>query len=205
MVEGGPLVDCGVHQIDLARWWLGSEVEWHRGIGVWVEDFEAPDHIYLHMGHACGAHTMVEMSFSYNATSLEPRSHFQYELIGTDGVIRYNREEHSFEVRNSHGTRWMTWHAEKNFGGMYAEFSHALLTGESRNMPTAKDGLLATRIARKATRQAIHDREPSSQSHHSTLLRSQDDSTEFSTPLDLHEVDETELTRIATPTPRKTR
>lgn len=44
------------------------------------------------MGHACGAHTMVEMRFSYNATSKEPRSHFQYELIGTDEVIRYNRD-----------------------------------------------------------------------------------------------------------------
>ena len=30
MLEGGPMVDCGVHQIDLARWWLGSEVEWQR-------------------------------------------------------------------------------------------------------------------------------------------------------------------------------
>lgn len=34
MLEGGPMVDCGVHQIDLARWWLGSEVVWQRGIGV---------------------------------------------------------------------------------------------------------------------------------------------------------------------------
>ena len=65
MLEGGPMVDCGVHQIDLARWWLNSEVEWQRGIGVWVEDYLAPDHMYLHMGHTCGAHSMVEMSFSY--------------------------------------------------------------------------------------------------------------------------------------------
>jgi len=205
MQEGGPLVDCGVHQIDLARWWLGSEVEWYRGIGVWVEDFEAPDHVYLHMGHACGAHTMVEISFSYNATSSEPRSHFQYELIGTDGVIRYNREEHSFEIRNSHGTRWMTWHSEKNFGGMYAEFSHALWTGETRHMPTAQDGLLATRISREATKQAIHDREHSSQVHHSTLLRAVDEVSEVTTPLDVHEVDETQLPRETTFPKRKTR
>lgn len=63
MLEGGPMVDCGVHQIDLARWWLESEVEWQRGIGVWVEDYQAPDHLYLHMGHARGAHTMVEALF----------------------------------------------------------------------------------------------------------------------------------------------
>lgn len=169
MDEGGPLVDCGVHQIDLARWWLGSEVDSYRGIGVWMEDFEAPDHLYLHMGHECGAHSMVEMSFSYNATSKEPRSEFRYELIGTDGVIRYHREERSFELRNSHGTQFLAWHPEKNFYGMYQEFAHALHTKEARNMPSATDGLLATRIARTATEQAIAEREPGSSAHHSSM------------------------------------
>jgi len=192
MLEGGPLVDCGVHQIDLARWWLGSEVEWQRGLGVWVEDYVAPDHVYLHMGHACGAHTMVEMSFSYNATTREPRSHFQYELIGTDGVIRYNREEHSFELRNSHGTQWLAWHPEKNFAGMYAEFAQALSTGQARNMPTARDGLLATRIARQATEEAIHDRERSSLAHPSTLARAEPTGAAAAHgPLDAEDVDET--------------
>lgn len=188
MLEGGPIVDCGVHQIDLARWWLESEVEWQRGIGVWVEDFEAPDHMYLHMGHHCGAHTLVEISFSYNATSKEPRSHFQYEIIGTDGVIRYNREEHTFELRNSHGTQWLHWHPEKNFAGMYAEFHRALQTGDVGAMPTAKDGLLATRIARTATKQAIADRDAPSQCHHSTLIRaSHDEADSPNSPLDNEE------------------
>lgn len=191
MLEGGPMVDCGVHQIDLARWWLGSEVEWQRGIGVWVEDYQAPDHVYLHMGHACGAHTMVEMSFSYNATSREPRSHFQYELIGSDGVLRYNREEHSFELRNSHGTQWLAWHPEKNFAGMHGEFVHALATGEVRDMPTARDGLLATRIARLATEEAVRDREASSRAHPSTMCRATNNAgPETNIPLDLDEPDD---------------
>lgn len=188
MLEGGPMVDCGVHQIDLARWWLGSEVEWQRGIGVWVEDYQAPDHVYLHMGHACGTHTMVEMSFSYNATSREPRTHFQYELIGTDGVIRYNREEHSFELRNSHGTQWLAWHPEKNFAGMHAEFAHALSTGDFRDMPTANDGLLATRIARLATEEAMRDREATSQAHPSSMCRAAEAlAADATSPLDVEE------------------
>lgn len=190
MLEGGPMVDCGVHQIDLSRWWLGSEVEWKRGIGVWVEDFEAPDHMYLHMGHECGAHTLVEISFSYNAISKEPRSHFQYEIIGTDGVIRYNREEHTFELRNSHGTQWLAWHPEKNFGGMYTEFHRALQSGDVGNMPTATDGLLATRIARLATEQAIADRDGPSDQRHSSLIRATPfDAITANCPLDSDEPD----------------
>jgi predicted dehydrogenase len=202
MLEGGPMVDCGVHQIDLARWWLGSEVEWQRGLGVWVDDYEAPDHMYLHMGHACGTHTMVEMSFSYNATSREPRSHFQYELIGTDGVIRYNREEHSFELRNSHGTQWLPWHGEKNFAGMHAEFARALARGTAGDMPTARDGLLATRIARLATEQAIRDRERPSTQHPSTLCRASDVHVQpDQVPLDVMEAPDEEPSTMAHPYP----
>lgn len=192
MLEGGPMVDCGVHQIDLARWWTESPVEWQRGIGVWVEDFDAPDHMYLHMGHACGAHTMVEMSFSYNATSCEPRSHFQYELIGTDGVIQYNREKHLFELRNSRGTQHLHWHGEKNFGGMYSEFAHALWTGDQRDMPTVDDGLAATLISRQATEQAIRDREASSRTCPSSMVRAAASTKDIHpiVPLDILEIEE---------------
>ena len=41
-----------------------------------------------------------------------------------------DREEHTFELRNSHGTQWLAWHPEKNFTGMYAEFQRALQTGD---------------------------------------------------------------------------
>lgn len=151
MLEGGPMVDCGVHQIDLARWWLNSDVVEQHSFGIWYDQYDAPEHVVLHMNHACGAHTMVEMSFAYNTTVSDPRKHFQYELIGTDGVIRYNREEKSFEVRNSQGTQTLEYHPEKNFVGMYEEFERALRTGHSEVMPSAWDGLIATRIATRAT------------------------------------------------------
>lgn len=115
--------------------------------------------MYLHMAHECGAHTMAEMSFSYNATSLEPRTHFLYELIGTDGVIRYSREEHLFELRNSYGTQHLPWYPEKSFTGIYLEFAGALESGDPAEMPTAHDGLMASRVARNATEQAIRDRD----------------------------------------------
>jgi len=34
------------------------------GHGAWVDDYEAPDHVWLHMDHASGAHTTVEVSYS---------------------------------------------------------------------------------------------------------------------------------------------
>jgi len=158
MIEGGPLVDCGVHQIDLARFWLGSEVVRFGAHGAWVDEYEAPDHVYLHMDHACGAHTLVEMSFSYCHTAAEPINTFLYELIGTDGVIRYDRNAKVFEVRGRDGTIPLPFAPEKNFAGMYTAFRDALDTGASALLPTGEDGLIAARISRQATDQAIRDR-----------------------------------------------
>jgi hypothetical protein len=38
---------------------------------------------------------MVEVSYSYHHTTREGRAEFLYELIGTAGVIRYDRERRS--------------------------------------------------------------------------------------------------------------
>ena len=151
MLEGGPMVDCGVHQIDLARFWLGSEVCAWQAAGAWVDEFAAPDHMYLHMDHANGAHTMVEISYSYCYTAKEPINQFVYELIGTEGVIRYDRNAKLFEMRTAAGTTTMPFSPEKNFAGMYQAFAEALVTGHSDTLPTAEDGLVAARISRAAT------------------------------------------------------
>lgn len=158
MVEGGPMIDCGAHQIDLARWWLESEPVQIIGAGSWTDNYEAPDHMYLHMDHMSGAHTMVEISYSYTYTARDPRAHFLYELIGSEGIIRYERENQSFELRNATGTHWLNWHHEKNFYEMYRAYAHALSTGDCGYLPSGEDGLVATRIAREATLQAIANR-----------------------------------------------
>lgn len=155
MEEGGPMVDCGVHQIDLARWWLGSEVAEWTAVGAWVEDYPAPDHMYLHLRHETGALSSVEMSFTYGHTVQEPVSQFVYELIGQEGLIRYDRNAGLFEVRRPDGTERLPWSHEKNFEGMYAAWARALASGDLSGMPSGADGLAAVRIAREATNQAI--------------------------------------------------
>ncbi len=159
MAEGGPMVDCGVHQIDLARFWLGSEIIDWRAEGAWVdEDHDAPDHAWVHMDHACGAHTVVEMSYSYCHTCAEPTNVFTYELIGTQGVIRYDRNAKLFEVRTPEATTQLPFASEKNFEGMYDAFADALETGDGGSLATAQDGLEVTRVARGAVEVLIRRR-----------------------------------------------
>ena len=161
MLEGGPMVDCGVHAIDLSRLWLESEPTAVYGHGAWVADYEAPDHVWLHMDHHSGAHTMVEMSYSFTHTSREPLSQFTYELIGDGGVIRYNRDGYVLEARTGQETLRVPGASEKNFPGMYEAFASAIESGNGCGLPSAKDGIIATRIAGEATKQAISLRQSS--------------------------------------------
>lgn len=159
MHEGGPMVDCGTHQIDLARWWTGSGIARFAGHGAWVDEYEAPDHVWVHMDHDNGTHSMVEMSFSYGHTTRDKLSQFVYELIGTDGVIRYDRNASLFEVRTDQHTRQLPYHEEKNFAGMYHAFAEALDRGAIGPMLcSAEDAVEVTRIARTATDQVIAGR-----------------------------------------------
>jgi len=158
MLEGGPLVDCGVHDIDLARWWTGSEVVRQHSSAAWVQDYEAPDHVWLHMDHANGAHTMTELSYTYCHTSKEPVYRYIYDIIGTEGVIRYDGPANTLELRSSEKTETYPLARGKNFLGMYEQFARCLETGAAGTLATAEDGLIATRIARKATDDAIAGR-----------------------------------------------
>jgi predicted dehydrogenase len=158
MDEGGPMVDCGTHQIDLARWWTGSNITRFQSHAAWVDEYEAPDHVWCHLDHDNGCHTMVEMSYSFGHTTKDRISHFLYEIIGTRGMIRYDRNFCHFELRNEHGTYQLEYHGEKNFHGMYDAFRKALDTGELGDLCSAEDALEVTRIARHATDDVIADR-----------------------------------------------
>lgn len=166
MREGGPMVDCGTHQIDLATWWLGRPVDAWTGHGAWTDADDAyvcPGHIWAHLTHAARAgagpqarpaHTAVEMSYGYGHTAREADSSFVYELIGTDGVIVYDRNPGRFELRNARGTTRMAYHEEKNFDAMHRAWARLLETGDPGHLATAEEALTATRIALEVTRQA---------------------------------------------------
>jgi predicted dehydrogenase len=155
MLEGGPMVDCGTHQIDLALFWLGSDVVRYTGHGAWADDYEAPDHMWLHLDHANGAHTLVEISYSYYHTSPYKRNEFVYELIGTEGAIRYDRGARSLTLADGSGLHTAEFHEEKNFTGLYAEWSRVLHGQASDLLTSAEAGMRVADIAREATNQAI--------------------------------------------------
>ena len=160
MREGGPMIDCGVHLIDLARWWLGSDIEAISGHGAWVADYEAPDHVYCHLDHADGCHTMIETSFSYGHTAHEPGPIFTYDLIGDGGFIRYDRNGWRLEAHTGAAVLHGPSASEKGFWEMYRDWANALRSGNTTHLPTGLDALIASEIATNSTEQAKQTRVP---------------------------------------------
>ncbi len=159
MLEGGPMVDCGVHGIDLARFWSGSEILAGLGHGAWVSNYDAPDTMHLHLDHECGLSSTIEMSFTFGHTCKNVPPIFQYHLVGTGGVIRYQRDGWHLECHSGNESILGPSSGEKNFDGMYVAFHEALSKGDFSTLPLAEDGLIATKWARDATDRVIETRQ----------------------------------------------
>jgi predicted dehydrogenase len=157
MREGGPLIDCGTHQIDLARWWTGSEVAEYHAEGAWLTDYKAPSHVFLHLRHENGMRSAIEVSYSYTHNSRDPREIFTYDLIGDGGVLHYDRDGWQLEARGAE-THVGRGASEKNFHGMYEGLRDALTSGDPGDMPSGEDGLIATQLAHRATDEMIQRR-----------------------------------------------
>ncbi len=158
MLEGGPLIDCGVHQIDLIRWMTGLEIKSWDGFGTWVSNYEAPDHVVAQLQLENGVTASVEVSFTYGHTVQNPRSVFTYEVIGTGGVARFDRDGYLLELRDGQGVHTVPGSGEKNFDGMYWQFAEFMRTGKAGDLATPQDAIVATEIAVECTDRAIDRR-----------------------------------------------
>ena len=158
MREGGPFFDCGVHLIDIARFWTGAEpIRW-RGIGSWADDYDAPDHVWGHLDFSNGMHVMAETSISYGHVCANRLMAYRYDIIGTDGVIRYDKTSSTFELQNAQGVQTFAFAEEKDFAEMYRAMFNARSTGDFSGMPMLEDGAIATKIALAITREAMAER-----------------------------------------------
>lgn len=98
------------------------------------------------------------MSYSYHHTSGAKTKEFVYELIGTEGVIRYDRSAKSFRTDRASGCTDFELHDEKSFDGLYAEWARALEAGHSDLLTSAEAGMRVVEITRNATDQVIRSR-----------------------------------------------
>ncbi|MER3495811.1 MAG: hypothetical protein C4320_02725, partial [Armatimonadota bacterium] len=83
---------------------------------------------------------------------------FTYDLIGTGGTARYDRNGWLLERRNGADTIVVPGGSEKDFAEMYRAFARRIRGEVEPLLATAADARLVTQMATIATAQAIKSR-----------------------------------------------
>jgi myo-inositol 2-dehydrogenase/D-chiro-inositol 1-dehydrogenase len=157
--EGPPFHDCGMHYVDLARWYAGSDyAAWHaQGLRVW--DWPDPWWVDVHGRFDSGAIFHVAQTFAYGQGAAEITARSHLEVVGTHGVIRLHHDFREVvatchERDNSIVLHWP--YGGKKLDVLAEEFARAL-DGEPVFLPTARDSVIASRLAQQMLDEATSD------------------------------------------------
>ena len=149
--EGPSFHDCGMHYVNLARWYARSEYKtWHaQGMRMWA--WKDPWWLQVHGTFDNGIVYDITQGFVYGQLSQQQTHNSYVELIGTKGFCRMTHDFKTAEV-DIHGIS-ETLHIERPFGGknidrLIAEIADSIQTGQ-RNalMPTFRDSAIASQNA----------------------------------------------------------
>ena len=149
--EGPSFHDCGMHYVNLARWYARSEYKtWHaQGMRMWA--WKDPWWLQVHGTFDNGIVYDITQGFVYGQLSQQQTHNSYVELIGTKGFCRMTHDFKTAEV-DIHGIS-ETQHIERPFGGknidrLIAEMADSIQTGQ-RNalMPTFRDSAIASQNA----------------------------------------------------------
>ncbi len=163
--EGPCFHDCGMHDVDILRWYAESEYKtWHaQGVRMW--DYKDPWWLTCHGTFENGVVFDTTQGFVYGQLSKDQTHNSYVDIIGTKGIVRMT---HDFKtaVVDMHGVTH-TERMERPYGGksmdvLCEKFADAVLSGKpDPSLPTFRDAMIASLYAWKFLENAINGELPS--------------------------------------------
>ena len=148
--EGPPFHDCGMHYVDLARWYAGSEfADWHaQGLRMWA--WPDPWWVDAHGSFQNGVVFSVTQGFCYGQGAEAVTARSTFEAVGTLGVVRM-RHDFRDVVVEFHGvsqteTRRGPYEGKK-LDVLARQLAESLDAGHNVGFPTARDSVVASRVS----------------------------------------------------------
>lgn len=149
--EGPAFHDCGMHYVDIARWYAGAEYKtWHaQGMRMW--DYKDPWWVQCHGTFENGVVFDITQGFVYGQLSKDQTHNSYIDLIGTKGIVRM-RHDFRTAVVDLHGvTRTETLelpYGGKNIDVMCDLFADSIEAGRLHpQLPTFRDSAIASQAA----------------------------------------------------------
>jgi myo-inositol 2-dehydrogenase/D-chiro-inositol 1-dehydrogenase len=156
--EGPPFHDCGMHYVDVARWYAQSEYQtWHaQGMRAW--GYKDPWWVQAHGTFANGVVFDITQGFIYGHLAKEQPHNCYLDAIGTKGVarMRHNFVEATVELYGVHRTLCKTAaFNDKKLDVMVDIFARSILAGRNLGFPQARDSVIASEVSWAILKDAI--------------------------------------------------
>ena len=156
--EGPPFHDCGMHYVDVARWYAKSEYHsWHaQGLRMW--DHQDPWWVQVHGTFANGVVFDITQGFIYGHLAKEQPHNCYVDVIGTKGVARMRHDftEATVELFGVHNTiRTTAAFNDKKLDVMVDVFARSILARKNLGVPQARDSVIASEASWAMLRDAI--------------------------------------------------
>ena len=162
--EGPCFHDCGMHYVDIARWYTGCDFKtWHsQGMRMW--NYKDPWWVQCHGTFTNGVAFDITQGFVYGQLSKNQIHNSYIDVIGTKGVARMTHDFKTARV-SLHGVT-KTLEIEKPFGGknidkLVEQMAISIKTGKRVDgMPHMIDSAISSEYAWKFLQDAYSNALP---------------------------------------------
>lgn len=161
--EGPPFHDCGMHYVDVARWYANSEfAAWHaQGIRMW--GYKDPWWVQAHGTFANGVVFDITQGFVYGHLARQQPHNCYVDIIGSEGVarMRHDFSTASLELYGVGETLFKTApFNDKKLDVMVDVFARSVLEEKNLGFPQARDSVIASEVSWAMLNDAIANQPP---------------------------------------------
>lgn len=148
--EGPPFHDCGMHYVDVARWYAKSEYDTFHAQGVRMWAHKDPWWVQVHGSFKNGVVFDITQGFVYGHLAQEKTHNCYVDCIGTKGIarMRHDFRNATIECHGVSSTLKKTGpFNDKKLDVMVDVFARSLAAKKNLGFPTVRDSVIASEVA----------------------------------------------------------
>ncbi len=146
--EGPSFHDCGMHYVDMAKWYAGCDYKTFHAQGIRMWDYKDPWWLQVHGTFANGIVYDITQGFVYGQLSKDQTHNSYVDLIGTKGIVRMTHDFKTATVELRGTTKTLTInkpYGGKNIDVMIRKFAKSIREGKlDPTLATMRDSAVAS-------------------------------------------------------------
>lgn len=146
--EGPSFHDCGMHYVDIARWYAGSEYKTVNAQAIRMWNYKDPWWLQAHGTFDNGVVFDITQGFVYGQLSKDQTHNSYIDIIGTKGIVRMTHDFKTATVELRGVTKTVTInkpYGGKNIDVLIEKFAQSIKQGKlCEGMPAMRDSAVAS-------------------------------------------------------------